>query len=89
MLGPRVKRHTRIGGSVVVTPGPAIGGNCLITSGPAWTREIAPNTVATGDPAGERIRIERLRGFKGRCPRAHAQDPRELFEPYPIPDNEE
>jgi acetyltransferase-like isoleucine patch superfamily enzyme len=80
VLGPTVKRYTRIGGSVVVNPGVTIGENCLIGSGAVVTRDIPPNTVAAGSPARERIRIERLKCFKGFYPHAYSWDPPELFD---------
>ncbi|MCM1293856.1 MAG: sugar O-acetyltransferase [Bacteroides sp.] len=40
-----------IGGGVTILPGVTIGDNCVIGAGSVVTRDVAPNTVAAGNPA--------------------------------------
>jgi len=80
VLGPTIKRYSRIGGSVVLNPGAVVGENSLVGSGTVVNGEVPPNTVFFGHPGKPRRRIETLECFKGFYSRAYEWDPPELFD---------
>lgn len=40
-----------IGANSIILPGVTLGSNCIIGAGSVVTKDIAPNTIATGNPA--------------------------------------
>jgi UDP-3-O-[3-hydroxymyristoyl] glucosamine N-acyltransferase len=51
LAGPLLRRASRIGGGVVLTPGVEIGEEAFVASGAVVTRDVPPRGVAMGVPA--------------------------------------
>jgi UDP-2-acetamido-3-amino-2,3-dideoxy-glucuronate N-acetyltransferase len=48
---PRILRAARVGGGVTLCPGVTIGENALVGAGSVVTRDVAPGTIVSGNPA--------------------------------------
>lgn len=51
MVGPRIKRKARIGGSAVLMPGIEIGGEALVGAGAVVLNDVPNRMVVAGNPA--------------------------------------
>jgi acetyltransferase-like isoleucine patch superfamily enzyme len=60
MSGPRVGSRAQIGVNVTLLPFVRIGDGCLVGAGSVVTRDLPPGTVAFGNPARARGRVEDL-----------------------------
>ncbi|HET7071476.1 MAG TPA: acyltransferase, partial [Nocardioides sp.] len=60
MSGPRVGAGAQIGVNVTLLPFVRIGDGCLVGAGSVVTRDLPPGTVAYGNPARVRGRVEDL-----------------------------
>lgn len=58
--GAYIEAFSRIGANTTLLPGVRIGRNCLIGAGSVVTQDIPANSVAWGNPARVRKRIEEL-----------------------------
>jgi acetyltransferase-like isoleucine patch superfamily enzyme len=61
MRGPHIGAGAQIGVNVTILPYVNIGANALIGAGSVVTRDVAPNTVAYGNPARSRSTRSALR----------------------------
>jgi acetyltransferase-like isoleucine patch superfamily enzyme len=66
MAGPVIGARAQLGVNVTVLPYVRIGAGCLVGSGSVVTRDLPPGTVAYGNPAVVRGRVEDLRPLRSR-----------------------
>lgn len=60
MRGPTIKKGAKIGAGVIILPWIVIGENALIGAGSVVTKDIAPGTVAYGNPAAKKKTAKEL-----------------------------
>ncbi len=70
MSGPSIGPGAQIGVNVTLLPFVRVGEGCLVGAGSVVTRDLPPGTVAFGNPATVRGRVDSLRGINGRVERA-------------------
>jgi acetyltransferase-like isoleucine patch superfamily enzyme len=51
LRGAVLRRGSRVGGGVVLTPGVVVGEDAYVAAGAVVTRDVAPRTVVMGVPA--------------------------------------
>ena len=61
LKGPRIQAGAQVGAGVVINPYVTIGRNCLIGSGSVVTEDIPANSLAFGNPAVVREKIDNLK----------------------------
>jgi len=66
MSGPWIGPGAQLGVNVTVLPFVRIGEGCLVGSGSVVTRDVPPGTVAYGNPAKVRGRVQDLAGIETR-----------------------
>jgi acetyltransferase-like isoleucine patch superfamily enzyme len=72
MSGPSIGARAQIGVNVTLLPFVRVGAGCLVGAGSVVTRDLPPGTVAFGNPATVRGRVDALRGINGRVERVES-----------------
>ncbi len=58
LVGPKIRRHARIGVNVTLLPGVEIGAHALVGAGAVVTRDVPPRAVVYGNPARVHGRVD-------------------------------